>query len=490
MGIIGALIAVIVLVIALIVFVLSRVVTVPASRALIISGAKQDGETKVVRQGGRTFVVPILQSAQEISLSQKKIQLTVDSVDANSVEVQVEAVAIIKVGSSESDIRAAAERFLESGQDIDSTIVRNIQEVLLGSLRSIVAKMTVNDLIKNRENLQQKVLETVKTDLSSMGLETESLQVQRIEDKNGYIKALGVPETERVFRDARIAKAQKDQEANTKEVESRKIIAENNRDLAIRQSELQAEIEARNAETAASGPLEKAKQDRQIAELDRATAIANADLRDKELDTEVRKPADAEKYSRTQAAEAAKIEAVRQAEAQAETVRLSSIAEAEATRITGQAQADAVRAQGLAEAETMNKKAAAFKNYNNAAVVQLLVDKLPEIVRNAAEPITNIKDLSVISTEGASAIPRMIANNFGQVDEILKKTVGVSVSGLLDSIGQNGQKDSVPFIETDAQTVTVPEPTAEKSDDEDGSRPVTPKDVSRATRKSRTNNVK
>lgn len=452
-----------ILTLGVLVFVLSRIQTVSPSKALIISGARSNGETKVVRQGGRTFVIPILQSSEEISLSQKTIPLTVDGVDQNSVEVKVSAVAIIKVGSTEEMIRSAAERFLGQ-KNTDEIIERNTQQVLVGALRAIISQMTIKDLISKREDLQKNVLDVVKTELTSMGLETESLQISEITDPNGYIAALGVPETERVRKEARIAKARNDQEANDQEVTSRTLISEKNRDLAIRQAQLKAETDKASAESDASGPLMEAQKRREIAEIEKEAAIARAELREKELDTEVRKPADADKYARTLAAEAAKQEQILKAEADAEQLKLASEsdanakevrarAEAEATKALGEAEAysfeakglaeaKATKAQGFAEAEAMDKKAAAFAAYNDAAVIQLIIDKLPEIATALAAPMSNINDLSIISTDGASALPKAVADNFGQLDKVLSKTTGVSISDII-SKSLNKQSDVI-----------------------------------------------
>lgn len=441
------------LAVGIVIFVLSRIQTVPASRALIISGARSNGETKVVRPGGRSFVIPIIQSYESISLSQKSIPLTVEGVDENSVEVNVSAVAIIKVGSTQEMIRAAAERFV-GHKNTDESIARNTQQVLLGSLRAIISKMTIKDLISKREILQKKVLEEVKSELESMGLETESLQIVEITDPNGYIQALGVPESERVSKEARIAKARNNQEANEQEVTSRTLVAEKNRDLSIREAQLKAETDKARAESAASGPLAEAGKRREIAEIEKSAAEARSALREKELDTEVRKPADAEKYSRQQSAEAAKLEQILEAQATAESLKLSSDSEAHARRVRadadagatvaygdaeasattakGRATADAALALGLAEAESMEKKAEAFKMYNEAAVLELVINKLPEIAKELASPMSNIKDLSIISTDGAGALPKAVANNFGQLETILEKTTGISLKDILN----------------------------------------------------------
>lgn len=452
-----------VLVVLLLVFVASRVRTVPVSKALIISGSRPNGETKVVRQGGRTFVIPVLQSVEEISLSQKTIPLSVTGNDKNMVEVTVNAIVIIKVGSDEASIRAASERFL-GHKDTEQVVAKNAQDILTGALRSIISRMPVADLIGAREELQQQVLEVVKSELGSMGLETESLQINEISDENGYIENLGVPEIERVKKEARISRARNEQAANDAEVDARQRIAEKNRDLAIKQAQLDAETAKAEEVSRAARPITEAEKQREIAETKTAATQAEAILREKQLDIEVRKPADAALYERQKSAEAGKIEGILQAEASARQLELSSRAqaratevkaqadanarkfaseaaaysvkvngesEAEATLAKGNAEAETIRRRGLAEAEAMDKKAEAFAAYNDAAVIQLIVDRIPEIAAALAEPIASVGELQIISTDGANALPKMVAENFSQLDQVLERTVGTSLSDLV-----------------------------------------------------------
>lgn len=442
--------------------------TVPPSTALIISGANKDGKAKVVKQGGRTVIIPLIQSSDIISLAQNMIEFSVPCVDKNSVEVSVKAVAMVKVGSSEDMIRAAAERF----RGVNDDMSRNTQQVLVGELRSIISQMTISDLISNRDELRKAVLINVSTQLENMGLHIETLQISDITtDTNGYIAALGIPESERVQKEARIAKARNEQEANEAEVASRTLIAEKNKELSVRQSELKAETDRAHVESASAGPLAEAEKDREIAEVNQRAAEARAILRERELDTEVRKPADARNYERVKEAEAAKAESVLEAEAIATALKLSSESESNAIRVRAKADAESVtakgvaqasaieaeglakakssKAQGLAEAEAMNKKAEAFREYNDAATLSLIIDKMPEIAHEMSAPMANIKDLSIISTDGAGALPKAVANNFAQLDTVIKSTTGISVSDVIAKA--MNKSDTETTIETNEE---------------------------------------
>lgn len=464
----------VIVILALLVFIASRTRTVGPSSALIISGSKDKDETKVVCQGGRAFIVPIFQSAVEISLGQKKVRLDLKGVDENLVKVQVSAIAILKVGSTPAQIRLAAERFLDS-DDPDYTISENSREALNGSLRSIVASMPISSLISKRDELAKSVLDAAKPEMDAMGLVIDSFQIDDINDGgSGYIENMGIPETERVARDARIARARNDQEANDQEVASRTLIAEKAKELAVRESQLKAETDKEREIADAAGPLAKAVQDREIATIEQEAAEARAILRERELDTEVRRPADADRYQKQQEAEARKLESILRSEAEAEQTRLSAIAdatakkeladaeahakkatamadaeavaalgEAEATsiRAVGQAEATTIESRGRAEAVSLDEKAKAFEKFNDAAMLDIVVKQLPEVARALSEPMSNIKDLTVISTDGASAISKNAISTLTSIDAMMESTIGTSLTGLVKDKVANSKKE-------------------------------------------------
>lgn len=418
--------AIVVTVLVAIAFVINRLKIAGVNEAIIVSGARQSGEVKVVSPGGKTFVIPVVQSASTLSLLQRKVELTVDALDSNKVPFSVRAVAMFKVGDDPKMIRAAAERF--TGQE--DAIQPNAQEILLGALRSIMGQMTVVDLIANRAELARAVTETAGPELQVSGLLLDSLQVSDITDKGEYIRNLGIPESEKISRDARIARAEAERDANDAEVAASQHIAEKNRDLEIRRAELRAETDSAAAVSNAAGPLSKAQQDAVIAERERAVAIQVAELRERELDTEVRKPADAKLYEVTKAAEADKAKEIAEAEATARSIELK-----------GEAEAKAIKARGQAEAEALTKRAEALQLLNEAGVTEMLINKLPDIAHELAAPMSSIDDLTIISTDGAGALSKTVANNFAQLDGIVKSFTG---SGITDMISpKTNESDEV-----------------------------------------------
>lgn len=417
-------------------FVVSRVKIAPQTHALVIAGRRGSTGTKVVLPGGRTFVTPIVESSSLILLGQINVPLQVSGVDSNKVPVDVEGVAMVKVRQDEQSIRDAAERF-GSYKNFSEAIARNLQQVLTGSLRSAVAGMTVEELLVNREVLATKVREATEAEVAVMGIAVDSLQILDISDRNGYIKALGAKESEKVFAEARIAKADNDKIANDSEVSSEQAIAERERDLEIRKAALKEETDRAQAIADAASKLAKAEQDRKIAQLEQETAKEQATLRERQLDIDVRKPADAARYKMETEAEANANAKRISVEAESQALLKIGEAEAEAKKLAAIAEAETIEKTGVAEALAMEKKANAYERYNQAAVLELVIERMPEIAKALAEPMGNIDNLTVVSSEGAGAIPKTVANNFSQLDKIMESVSGVSLSNIV----QNFTKD-------------------------------------------------
>ena len=447
-----AIIALVVLAVLLGLYMLSRVVVVPSNLTGLVAGSTRNGEIKIIRPGGRDFVLPIIQSIQYLPFTQNTIGFRVTAEDENKINVNVSAVAAVKVGDSDEQVRAAAKRFLGK-PNTDQAIADSARNALIGSLRSIVGHMTITDLISDRDALQQNVFDDAKSVMANMGLEIDVLQISEITDEGGYIESLGVPEQQRVEKDARIARANAEREAKDAEVTSRQQIAERERDLSLRQAQLKSETDKAQAEADSAGPLARAAKEREIAIIGQEAAQAKAALTERELDSTVRKPADAARYQREQEAEASKAEAIRKAEAEAERTRLDAQAQAQATvaraeaeaRATaarakaeaeaiaarGRAEAEAVQAAGEAEAKAMSDKADALDKYGEAATQQMVLDKAPDIARALAEPMGSVKDMSIISTDGASALPKAVAGNVEQLNAVMRSLTGSDLTNML-----------------------------------------------------------
>ncbi|MFJ6488781.1 flotillin family protein [Streptomyces californicus] len=461
-----AVIGIVVLLVLLGLVVITRYKVAGPSEAFIITGRRGkkstdpvtgltsiDNSGQKVVVGGGVFVVPFVQQKFTLDLSSRHIPIAVrGAVTLRGVKSNLEGVAIVKVGGSEDAIRAAAQRFLQQ-QD---GIVGFTQEVLSGALRAIVGRMSVEDIIRDRAAFAGQVAEEAEASLSGQGLILDAFQIQDITTEGSYLEDLGRPEAARAKQEADIAEAIAKRASEQARLKAAEEIAIAERTYYLKQAEIKAETEAAAAKANAAGPLAEAARQQEVLTEQEKVAERQAALTDRELDTKVRKPADAARYQAEQEAEARRIAQVKEAEADAERSRLTGQGEklhrsalADAVRIEGEAEAASIAAKGAAEAEAMQKKADAFAQYGEAAVLQMLVEVLPSVVAKASEPLSAIDKMTVISTDGASQLARTVTDNVSQGMELLSSTTGVDLASLLNNLT--------------SRTGTVPAPTAGES---------------------------
>lgn len=439
------------------------------SEAFIITGRKSKSEVdgtsgpKVVLTGG-VFVVPMVQSLTRVPLSVRQIPLEVSGApSAQGVMLDLIANAQVKIGGDEQSIRAAAQRFPDRTLEALQAFTT---ETLEGSLRGIAGTLTVEQIIQDRRALADKVAEAAEDTLTGQGLVLDSFTIKEVKDVAGstYIRDLGRPQAAAVKRDADIAEAVARQTAEEARVAAEEKIAVAERTLALRQAEILKETDAANARAAASGPLAKAAADQEVLAQQALVAEAQAAVKERQLEVDVRKPADAERYrieveaearrnatisdaegaktaqiaraeadrrSRELAAEAGAIEGAKKGEAE----KALRVALAEALRTEGEAQAASELAVGSAKAEAMTKQAEAYKEYGEAAIAEMLVKVLPDIARELAAPMSNIDQLTVVSTDGAGALPKAVTGNLVQVLEMVKSTTGLDLQALIPAQG-------------------------------------------------------
>lgn len=456
-----AIIALVIVLFALVAFVAKRLRRVPPNEALVIVGRGAGGGAGDVNQrvvvGGRVFVWPILQQGFSISLEQRQIGITVEGVDKNRIKIAIKASINFKVRGDEEGVRRAAQRFL-SQQEMLTEIIK---ESLEGSLRSIVGDMTIEQIISDRKGLSDRVVDSTKTDLSEQGLQVDLLNISDISTPGSdYLANLGRAEAARARQIAEVSEAEARRASEFAVIEAAEQIAERQKALDLRKATIKAETDRANEEAEASGQLARAEQDRIVATEQREALSEQAKVTEEELDISVRKPAEAAAYAQVQEAnanrdatnaateadaykrkviaEANKTAAIQDAEAAAEAVRRQGEAErdrqvalAAGIKADGEARAFAVEAAGRAEAIATDLKAEALKKYGEAALVQELIERLPEIVRAAAEPVGNIQGMTVISNDGASAISKTVTDVLAEGQQIVKQLTGVDIADLL-----------------------------------------------------------
>jgi flotillin len=465
-GVIPVLMIVVVLVLV-VAYMGTRYKVAGANEALIISGRREKGAEgqvglKVVRGQG-VIVLPLINKVGRLHLSARQINIQLsDAVTKQGIKCAVQGVATVKIGSDEESIRAAAERFLEREDQIDS-IVKNVLE---GSLRSIVGTLTVEELNYDRAKFQQEVQSAARSDLATSGLTIDNFTIQAIRDEVGYMDLIGQQETARRERDARMAKATADQEAAVREAESQQIKLNAARDVSLRQAEIESVTAAANAKAAQSGPLAEAEATQEVVKKQTELAQLEADKKQKELIASTIRPAEADADAQVKRAEGEKLARIAAAQAEAERVRLAGQAEAainvmkgeaqarvtlvnaesiaKQTTLEGNAEAGIVLSKGEAEAKALALRADAYRQFNEAAVIQTVLSMLPEIVRAAAEPMANIDQLTVLSNDGASEMVKNTTRTVTEASATVKGLTGIDVPALIGSAMGSRFADGAP----------------------------------------------
>ena len=437
------------------------------NRALIVYGF---GGTQIVTGGGKV-VIPMFQSFQELSLELMSFDVAPeqDLFTAQGVAVSVEAVAQIKVKSDPDSIRTAAEQFLTKEQSEREGLIRLVME---GHLRGIVGLLTVEQIVKEPENVAGRVRQMVADDLSKMGLEVVSFTIKKVMDEKDYISNMGRPDVARIkreadiaqaeaerdiaikkaqaLREAAIAQAAADQERVIAQTASETKQAEAVRDLEVKKAEYEAAVRQQRAvaekayEIAANQEQQKVIAETvRIEQVQRQEQIRVAELevqrRQRELEATVTKQAEAEQQRISILAEAQRQKLAREATGQAEALRQQGAAEAEVTRLRGQAEAEIVLAKGEAEAEAMRKKAEAYSHYNQAAVLDKMLGSIPELAQAFAGSLAAVDKVTIVSTGGErggglSSLTGEVAKMIAQVPELFETLTGMKMGQLLDRL--------------------------------------------------------
>ncbi|GAA4726734.1 flotillin family protein [Brevibacillus fulvus] len=463
----------------------ARYKTVGADEAMIVTGSllgdknvltDEAGRKMKIVRGGGSFILPIFQQANFISLLSHKLDVSTPEVyTEQGVPVMADGVAIIKVGGSIEDIATAAEQFMGKADD---ALKAEAQEVLEGYLRAILGSMTVEEIYKNRERFAQEVQAVAAKDLKKMGLNVVSFTIKDVRDKNGYLAALGIPQIAAVKRDALVSQAEADKEARIRqaiaEEEARKAellketnIAEAEKEKELKVAAFKQEQDRARAAADQAYKLQEAVIKQQVTEeemkIDIVRKQKQIELEEKEIlrrerqyDAEVKKRADADRYAVEQSAEAEKAKKMREADALkyrieaeakalAEQKRLEGLAIAEAEKARGSAEAEVIRLKLNAEAEGKEKLAEAFEKFGQAAVLDIIAKMLPELAEKVAEPLKAIDKVTIIdsgsgSGDGVTRFSTNVTKLMTQLPEMLKDVSGLDLNQMITSFG--GQREA------------------------------------------------
>ena len=468
----------------------SRYTKVGPNQVLVISGRKRkvldpDGNTRevgfrIVKGGGR-FVWPVYEKVDILSLEILTIDVQTPEVyTSKGVPVKVDGVAQVKIKGDDISIATASEQFLsKSTEEIKSVAMQTLE----GHLRAILGTMTVEEIYQNRDAFASKVQEVAAGDMANMGLGIVSFTIRDIRDTQGYLDALGKPRIAQVKRDAQIAQAEADRDAMIKSSQATQAgqeakfaadskIAEAQRDYQTNVAGYQATVNQKKAEADLAYDLQKFKTGQlvkaeevqvQIIEKQKQIELQQQEIlrKQRELEANVQKPADAERYKvetlanakkfqlETEAAGAAsatKATGFASAEvakatgfATADVAKATGIAEAEANKARGLAEAAVIEAQGKATAEAMRMKADSFKQYNEAAVIEMIVRVLPEVAGKISEPLSKMERMVIINSGngpggGASKLTGDVTQIISQLPPVIESLTGIKFEKLLEQV--------------------------------------------------------
>ena len=437
-------------IIAILAILASGYVKAPPDQAYIISGLKKESKILIGRAG---IKIPFLERMDKLYLGQMTVDIkTEQSVPTNDfINVNVDAVAKVRINPTTDGIKLAAKNFLNKKP---GDIALDLQDSLQGNMREIIGTLSLKVINTDRDSFSDQVMMKASKDMDKLGIEILSCNIQNVTDENGLIKDLGADNTSLIKKNAAIAKAQADRDiaiaqaeadkaANEARVLSDTQIAQKNNELEIRRAELKIISDNKKAEADAAYKIQAQSQQKSIE-----TETVNAQIARAERDAEIRAKADADRYreeqqaqaelfKRQKEAEAKKFEQQQDAEAKkamAEAVRFAREQEAEGIRATGLAEAEAIRAKATAEAEGIDKKAEAMKKYGEAAIIEMIMQALPEIAKNVAEPLSKVDKITMYGEGNSAKMLPDIINSTTQVTEGLAQGMGIDVKALLSSI--------------------------------------------------------
>lgn len=461
------------------------------NEVLIISGM---GKVKK-KTGGGIFVIPLLQRVQRMTLENIQVDFTsrneIPTQDA--IHVLVDAVANMSISLDPDRQAIAASKF--AGYTV-AQIREIVIPVLEGNIREIISQTRFEDLIRgDKKAFAEKIQENVTPNLADLGIDLTTFNIQNFSDRNGVIQDLGVDNIEKIRKEASIAaakakaevavaQAQADKEANDAKVAAATEIAQKQTEFAVRKAELQKQADTEQAKADAAKQIEAenqrreqeiatananlARQEKEIELQERAVAI-----KEKALEAEIKKTAEAKKYAEQQAAdaalyktqkaaeadlferqrqaEAAMIEAEKKAAADlalaqaeaaakkalADAVKAQGEAEAAAAQAKGLAEAEAIKAKLQAEADGLREKAEAMKQYGDAAMADMQMqaiktyfEQLPEIARAVGEGYQGVDKIVMLGNDSGQLAGNIMSTTT-QISEGLSESIGIDLKGLL-----------------------------------------------------------
>lgn len=470
-----------VIVLFVIIIAVTGYIKAPPDTAYIISGIKKKPKVIIGKAG---IKIPFFERLDKLILKQLSVDIKTNGYipTEDFIGVDIDAIAKVRV-LTEADItaeidnegnvkflpgvdnkkgtkiitRRMVDAALRNFLNLDERRIRDqLTESLQGNMREIIGTQTLRKLCQDRKAFGDEVQAKAQKDMNALGIWIESCNIQKLLDENGLINALGQDNMSQIQKDAAIAKANADKDvavekanaamvANDAKVAAEAEIAAKQAELAQKKASLKKEVDTQNAQANAASAIE-AENQRKLQEVASTNAnIAKAEreaelkqkqieLKEYELDALVRKQADADKYAAEKEAEAGLVSRQKAAEAKAYEVEMEAKAaktKADASRYAKEQEAAGIAAVGLAKAEATEKMAEAQKKMGEASILEMYLGALPEIVANAAAPLTNVDKITLYGEGNQAKLVGDVMKTSNQILEGLKESTGIDISQII-----------------------------------------------------------
>lgn len=463
-----------IIVIAVLIICILGYIKAPPDMAYIISGLRKKPKILIGRAGVR---VPFLERVDKLIVRQISVDIKSDGYipTLDFIGVDVDAVAKVRVRTDDEGIKLAMRNFLNitDAHGFEQAISDSLQ----GNMREIIGTITLKEICNDRKKFGDEIQSKAQVDMNALGIEIISCNIQRVTDEKGLINALGQDNMSQIQKNASIAKAEAERDiqiaqaeaarqANEAQVASDTQISIRQTELAVKQAELKETSDIKKAAADAAYRIEEQKQrrsldiastDADIAKREKEAELAEREitLQERRLDADIRKKADADKYAAEKKAEAELY--ARKQEAEAKRFEQEQIAEG--IKAVGAAEAEAIKAKALAEAEGIDRKAEAMKKYGEAAVVEMIMNALPEIAKNVATPLSNVDSITMYGEGNSTKLIEDIVSSTTQVSNGMLNGLGIDLRSLL--AGFVGGKVAVPASAPSVEHTAVTEGEAE-----------------------------
>lgn len=420
---------------------MGNIYTVGPNEALIVSGGCCGSTKKTTIVGGWAWAWWLVTDVQRLSLEVMTLNPMCEHVEtAQGVPLTVTGVAQCKIMKAEELLQTASEQFLgKTTKEVKMTVLQTLE----GHLRAILGTLTVEEVYKDRDQFAALVREVAAPDVGRMGIEILSFTIKDVYDDVQYLASLGKAQTAAVKRDADIGVAQANRDAGIREAECEKSamdikyntdtkIEDNARMYKLQKANFDKETNTAKAEAQLAYELQAAKirqrirnEEIQIEVVERRKMIEveaqEVQRKERELNSTVRLPAEAESYRVQTIAEGKRTQTVEVAKAEGEKIKM-----------LGAAEAYAIESVGKADAERMRMKAEVYKQYGEAAIMALVLEALPKIAAEVSAPLAKTEEIVLLGGDDrmTSEVTRLV----GQIPPAVQALTGVDLSKVLSKV--------------------------------------------------------